>query len=195
MVFERAIIDLDKLKPHGIEMWLHSIRRYQFASSFVRATDSVLDLCCGTGYGTSILSQSGDYVLGLEKSAEAVKYARKKYPYCFFENEDITEYGYQVSFDVITMFECLDHLKKEDGLIVLEKASVICKEAMLLSLPQDQKFNTNSYHLAEWSDTELKEELHKCFSIVLTFGQSWSTGQIVYPYDERRSMTIFVGIK
>jgi len=66
---------------------------------------------------------------------------------------------------------------------------------MFLSLPQDQKFETNPHHLAEWTDIELKKELEKYFSRVMLFGQSWATGSIYYPYEERRSITVFVGIK
>ena len=195
MTFERAVIDLEKLAPHGIEMWLHSIRRYQFVASYLKNTDWVLDICCGTGYGAAIMAKDAGYVLGIDRNTEAIIFAKEKYPNCNFKAQDILEFKFEHKFKVITMFECLDHLGKSDGLHLLEKVSGHCNDMVILSLPQDQKFDTNKYHLAEWTDKELKAVLEKYFKRVILFGQSWSTGQIFFPYDERRSMTIFIGSK
>ena len=191
---ERAIIDLEKLKPYGIEKWLHHLRRYQFVATFLRETDAVLDICCGTGYGTAIMSEVAECVMGIDK-IEAIDFAKKHYPSCRFLVRDIAKYDFPYTYDVITMFECLDHLEKKDGLDILAKAAKSCRSMMFLSLPQDQKLDITPYHLAEWNDVELKSELGKHFSRVMLFGQSWVTGSIYYPYEERRSITVFVGVK
>jgi len=193
-IHERAIIDLEKLKPHGIEMWLHHIRRYQFATTFLKETDTVLDICCGTGYGSSIMSEVAEKVTGIDR-LEAIDYAKSHYPSCRFLVRNVVQYEFPVTYDVVTMFECLDHLEKEDGLNLLSRAAGSCRGFMFLSLPQDQKFDTNPYHLAEWTSEKLKATLGKYFDRVILFGQSWASGVISYPYDERRSITVFLASK
>lgn len=179
----------------GFERTLHSVRRYQFAASFLRASDNVLDICCGTGYGTAIMSKEAKCVVGIDVDQSAVEFAEAHYPYCNFIKRDIALHEFNVICDVATMFESLDHFKKDIGKNILGRAAHNCNGIMFLSLPQDQNFGGNPYHLAEWSDIELKAELEKYFSRVVLFGQSWSTGAIAYPYDGRRSITVFVAIK
>lgn len=194
-IFERAVIDLEKLKPHGVEMWLHSIRRYQFAASYLTKQDSVIDICCGSGYGTDIMAQRAKSVLGIDKSIEAIKFAKEKYPACDYREIDIVHREFHFSYNIAVLFEGLDHIGKEDGKKLLAKLPKICTDMAFLSLPQDQRLEANPYHLAEWAAEELKEELERYFHRVVLFGQSWSSGIISYPYDERRSITVFLALQ
>ena len=195
VVAEQAIINLDAFKECSLETTLHHIRRYQFVTNCLRPDDSVLDICCGSGYGTSIMGSVAKNVRGIDKNTAAIAFAKEKYPGCKFQAQNILLYDFPYRHNVITMFECLDHLPKNSGLEMLNKVRQSCQNILFLSLPQDQKLGTNPYHLAKWTDTELKEELEKYFKRVVLFGQSWASGQIYFPYEERRSITVFMAVK
>src|SRR5437764_725108 len=54
--------------------------RYQFAARWVR-NKSVLDIACGTGYGSSLLLQAGAReVVAIDRNHAALAFARQHYP-------------------------------------------------------------------------------------------------------------------
>lgn len=71
---------------------------------------SILDLGCGIGWLTGILSQFGP-TLGVELSSLAVKEAKKRYPTAQFVQADILNWKYpQGTFDLVVSQEVLEHL-------------------------------------------------------------------------------------
>ena len=63
----------------GKELYYEHINRYQFAGGFVKKK-KVLDLACGSGYGSKMLSSAGaNNVVGLDISKTAIEYAENKY--------------------------------------------------------------------------------------------------------------------
>jgi 2-polyprenyl-3-methyl-5-hydroxy-6-metoxy-1,4-benzoquinol methylase len=55
------------------------LERYRYAEQFVAGKD-VLDVACGTGYGSAILARAGARsVTGLDVSPEAVQFADQNY--------------------------------------------------------------------------------------------------------------------
>src|SRR2546429_1303578 len=71
---ERVIpgqVDADLLNEH--------MARYAFAARLSRRKQ-VLDAGCGAGYGSAELARAAAGVLGIDKSAEAVSFARAEYP-------------------------------------------------------------------------------------------------------------------
>src|SRR5450631_1439685 len=51
---------------------------YQFLLQFVAGKD-VLDVGCGTGYGSDYLASAARSVIGIDLSSRAVAFARKRY--------------------------------------------------------------------------------------------------------------------
>src|SRR4051794_32573767 len=59
--------------------WAEHRTRYAFASELA-AGRRVLDVACGSGYGSRILADAGaDTVVGVDLDADAVVYARQRY--------------------------------------------------------------------------------------------------------------------
>jgi 2-polyprenyl-3-methyl-5-hydroxy-6-metoxy-1,4-benzoquinol methylase len=75
----------------------------------------ILDLGCGSGWLTSILSRFGPTV-GLDLSPGAIESARVKYPGVFFGTADLSA-GFRVTekFDVIVSHEVIEHLEDQAG--------------------------------------------------------------------------------
>lgn len=192
VVIERAEIKLGEMA--GIETKLHHLRRYQFASQFLTNQDAVLDLCCGTGYGSAIMAKHALLVDGIEIDQDAVAYARENNlaPNVAFTCADITALGSIEGYNVVTMFECLDHIPKADGLRIIDMIGRQVKGMFFASLPENQLIGVNDYHLAEWNIEELKSELQKHFNRVAILGQTWNSGTIAFPYDERRAISVIM---
>src|ERR1700724_2556891 len=61
------------------DLWAEHMARYAFAARL--ATQArVLDIGCGTGYGTAELAQHAESATGIDISSEAIAYAREHYP-------------------------------------------------------------------------------------------------------------------
>ena len=57
---------------------LEHIHRYKFALNYVKSK-KILDIACGEGYGSNILSSEAEKVLGIDISSESINYAKNKY--------------------------------------------------------------------------------------------------------------------
>ena len=67
---------VEGLTPRRI--WLDHIERYKFSNQYVDGK-IVLDISCGTGYGSKILYEAGAYkVIGIDISNEAINFAQNK---------------------------------------------------------------------------------------------------------------------
>ena len=78
-------ISLERIVPNdlpwfGKKIYLEHLERYKFALQYIKHK-VVVDLGCGVGYGAWLLAQSEpDRVIALDKSKEAIIYAKKYYP-------------------------------------------------------------------------------------------------------------------
>jgi 2-polyprenyl-3-methyl-5-hydroxy-6-metoxy-1,4-benzoquinol methylase len=88
------------------------LARYRFATRYV-SNKSVLDIACGTGYGTRMLLDGGaTCVEGVDISAETISFAQENYGssriiYC---NGDIRSFNNGNKYDVIVSFETIEHV-------------------------------------------------------------------------------------
>ncbi len=106
-------------------------------------TPHMLDLGCGIGWLTGILSQFGP-TLGVELSPFAIEEARKRYPLAQFVQADVLNWDHpSKSFDVVVSQEVLEHMEdqakyldiaanllKEDGWLILTTPNRKILEAM-----------------------------------------------------------------
>jgi SAM-dependent methyltransferase len=100
-----------KLSPR---MMADHIARYRFAQEFVKGKD-VLDIACGTGYGSALLLEAGAAsVTGMDISEEALRFAREKYGRdgITFRQRDVCSLESPDSFDFIVSFETLEHVSQ-----------------------------------------------------------------------------------
>jgi len=125
--------------------------RYQFASKFVR-NKKVLDIACGSGYGSAILAKAGAaLVVGMDKDAEAVKIASAKDPLdnLIYKEGDATDIeARDAEFDVVVSFETIEHLQEQDK-YAMELSRVVSDDGLVLvSTPNKQVFGgRNPFHV------------------------------------------------
>ena len=123
----------------GERAWMAQdhLARYGWAARFA-ANRRVVDLGCGTGYGSYILSMVARFVLGLDVCAETVSHAERTFAnrVCQFWQANI-ERDHIPPAELYVCFECLEHLERPGELVARLGAP------LLYSLPIG---NTSRYH-------------------------------------------------
>lgn len=115
------------------------IMAYMYAIPLVKGK-MVADLCCGTGYGTRLLSEAADTVIGYDYSKDAIDYCNsRKLPNTRYHQADVERLNH-ISTDVITCMQGLEHL--DDPKDVIRKN--LDKE-WIFALPYDRD-DTNLHH-------------------------------------------------
>lgn len=92
-------------------------QRYNFARDYCN-NKNVLDIACGCGYGSYILSEQASKVTGLDCSEEAIDYANKYYS---SQNSSFHQFNLLEDdckhllnkFDIVVSFETIEHLDLE----------------------------------------------------------------------------------
>ncbi|MBN1927726.1 MAG: class I SAM-dependent methyltransferase [Prolixibacteraceae bacterium] len=79
---------------------------YKYGEEIVRLLDpqlheTVLDLGCGTGDLTKMISDSCKTIIGFDNSVEMIKTARKNYPDILFYKADASDFKFNRKFDAV----------------------------------------------------------------------------------------------
>lgn len=157
------------------------LARYAFVKKFVFGKD-VLDIACGTGYGSNELGSVARGVWGVDVSISCIEYActhfiRDNLTYicadgtgnCFQPN----------TFDVICSFETIEHLDERDRRrFVRNLASWLRPNGKLILSTPNKKITSpwskkplNPYHVIEFSRSGLEKELENEFFVLERLGQ------------------------
>ena len=91
------------------DLWAEHVARYAFAQRLAPGR-RVLDLGCGTGYGTvGLAKHSRELVAGVDCSVEAIEYAVTNFPGPHFLRASATMLPFcESSFDLICAFEVIE---------------------------------------------------------------------------------------
>ena len=82
---------------------------------------SLLDLACGDGFLTVMLSEHFERVVGVDAWEQAIEKARRHCPKATFCASTIEQFDIKEKFDVITMINVMEHV--DDPIEVLKKAA------------------------------------------------------------------------
>lgn len=104
---------------------------------------SVLDVGCGIGYGTNLISSIADEAEGIDISEEAISECKLNY-YNKFTVSSIEEYEPDELFDVVTCFEVIEHISSMDAGINAIKRITKPRGMVLMSMPIFQ--GRNPFH-------------------------------------------------
>jgi ubiquinone/menaquinone biosynthesis C-methylase UbiE len=157
--------------------------RYKLAAKLA-AGKTVLDIACGSGYGSKILSEAGAAkVIAVDINKEAVAEAEKRYGAedLLFKSgnaEKIEEAD--ETFDLAVSFETIEHLPDAEKYLA-EISRVLKKEGMaLISTPNKDVFGQkNPYHLHEFTGKEFEDTLKKYFANVLILEQANGLASVI----------------
>lgn len=163
--------------------------RYEYIKEIV-AGKSVLDIACGEGYGSSLLSSNAASVVGVDIDPESINFAREKY-----SNKDNLEFLLgsvtdiplaDKSIDVVVSFETIEHISEHD--MMLNQLSRVLKDdgVLVISTPDkkvytDESGEVNRFHVKELYRNEFKELLNNFFENVMILGQRFITISTILP--------------
>lgn len=158
--------------------------RYQFASQFV-AGKTVIDIACGTGYGSALLADQGDavQVIGIDISTDAVDYATRRYqrPNTSFlvGSAEKIPLGDRVG-DVVVSFETIEHV--QDGDAVIREFFRILRPGgrLIISTPNQWPLDIAPFHTKVYCRSSFVELLQTCFSVEQLFNQNSGSD---FPYN------------
>ena len=131
--------------------------RYEFAARLC-AGKRVLDLCCGSGYGTAILAAGALEAVGVDNDAATVETARatlgRELANVSFELADAVAYlSGEIAgrFDVVACFEGLEHLQDLDRALELLRGHADRGVRIVASVPNDRLFGAdNPFHATKF---------------------------------------------
>lgn len=170
------------------------ISRYRFAAGYVK-NKKVLDIACGSGYGSKILKEHGAiYLTGIDISQETIDYAKGKYTDdgLNFIPGNILHIGFpDNSFDIVVSFETIEHIKdyrkalseirrvlKENGLLIISSPNRrLTSPKKSINEPPD-----NEHHYVEFSKEEFASLLSEHLKIIRFYGQRPINKIFLIPY-------------
>lgn len=156
--------------------------RYIFALAYVKEK-KVLDIACGTGYGSAKLAGVASSVIGVDISKESIAYAIEHYsgPKVSFLERSATDSDLfsAETFDVIVSFETIEHLDVVQRRLFLLNLHKWLKPngILILSTPNKTvtspftRYPMNPHHVIEFSLTDLERELAPLFQASSVYGQ------------------------
>lgn len=157
---ERFYLDMDELnkieRQYALEM---HYMRYHFARQSVYGV--VLDISCGCGYGTYMLTQKTpgvSHVIGVDISHEAIDYANKHYKNS--KNEficsSIENFTYDKQINYAVCIETIEHLENIEEMVNLFERLKI--DEVLITYPTRKTTHYNPYHLHDLNINDINEK-------------------------------------
>jgi ubiquinone/menaquinone biosynthesis C-methylase UbiE len=153
-------------------LYQEALARYVFAAKNLESFHlKVLDLACGTGYGSKYLSDHGHHVTGLDVNHEAIAYANKHYgkQVSFLVGDCLKIPFPDQTFDAVCAFEIIEHLGETKKFLVEIKRVLKKNGIVILSTPNG--FVENDYHVLGFNAQSLSSILRESFSDVQIYGQ------------------------
>jgi SAM-dependent methyltransferase len=152
------------------------LKRYQFAAPWCRDAE-VLDAGCGVGYGSAFLGEVARRVVGVDRDASAIAYARERYarPNVEFLVGDVLRLAFtDASFDAVCSFETIEHVDDVDALLG-ETARVLRPGGVFVaSTPRADRTTAspeNPFHRMELARADFEALLRRFFGDVELYGQ------------------------
>lgn len=138
---------------------------------------SILDLSCGTGYGTDYLGSEAGRIVGVDCASDVVVKSRADYPRSnvAFLAMDGCALGFRdASFDCIVSQDTIEHIQN-DQRFVFELTRVLKPNGILIIFTPHGKgrgmIPKDPYHVREYTHEEFKALLAPHFSTIRWYGR------------------------
>ena len=175
-MLERWLPGFCKLHTHQEHMY-----RYEWVKDFVK-NKKVLDIACGTGFGSYILASNGGAaeVTGCDIDERSVKYAsyKNKHPHISFSVQNAEAIRLEKKFDIVVSFETIEHLNKPEAFLQNVNAMMNDDGFFFVSTPisyvDHNEKPDNIYHVTEWGFKRFQAIVSQYFSIQDIFLQLYN---------------------
>jgi len=170
----------------GFQIACEHIHRYLFALRWAGGKQ-VLDLACGSGYGSALLAQHARHVWAIDLDENTILGASKDWggANVSYIRGDAAQLPFRSgSMDLVVAMEALEHIKDQEKL-VWEISRVCCASGVaLISTPNravysDTRQYVNPFHVKELYLDEFCNLLKQHFAYVQIIGQQMQAGSLL----------------
>ncbi|GEM_PF-2181002 len=167
---------IERIVPHvvGQKLYVFHLKRYKFAASFLRQKN-ILDVGCGTGYGSFLLASEAAKVTGIDISEKAIGFAKEHY---LRDNLSFHTMGWSdmpglnSKFDGIVALEFFEHIDEHEKFLEMARTLLEKEGLLILSTPnRNRSEGSNPFHAQEFNPYELESVLNKHFKNFTLYGQ------------------------
>lgn len=177
---------------------LEHLHRYYVARE-ISADRDVLDIACGEGYGSEILSSRARSVIGVDINSVAIAHARAAYErpgLSFLEGSATAIPIDDNSVDLIVSFETIEHLTEQEEMLVELKRVLRPGGVLLISSPNKAVYSDmtgyqNPFHLKELYTQEFIDLLASHFRNTRHYGQKTSAASVIASADSAGQVLIY----
>jgi protein-L-isoaspartate O-methyltransferase len=183
---ERVIpdqVNVDLLNEH--------MARYMFAARLA-AGKRVLDAGCGAGYGSAALAPTAQKVVGIDRAADAVGFAREHYraPNLEFQKASCAALPFpNAAFDLVVAFEIIEHLDAWREFLLEVRRVLAPAGQFIVSTPNRLYYQesrgakgANPFHVHEFDFEEFRRELKLFFPHVAMYLENHTEGITFQPH-------------
>lgn len=180
VIGERIIPEEFRVAKTQYLLYLRHLFAYDFTvRNLLGEKSTVLEVGCGSGYGTHLISKKAGKVIGLDVDRKAIEYTTGKYGSgnCRFSVYDGRTIPYaDKTFDAVVSFQVIEHV--DEDLNYAAEAYRVLKTGGLLILTTPNKTYRlkpgqkpwNRYHKREYYPEELENVLRSKFSDIMVWG-------------------------
>jgi 2-polyprenyl-3-methyl-5-hydroxy-6-metoxy-1,4-benzoquinol methylase len=168
----------------NIENIIFHLSRYKFVRRQIDSSVKLIEIGCGTGYGSYFLSKYCNSVLGIDIDQDSIEKCKR------FQKENLSfqkinilndkefEFIRNLEFDVVVCFEVIEHMSRQRALKLLKRIKKIKKEkgfafiSTVKRLPSKEKTrNRQIHHVHEYSIDAFRNDLKSIFDSVIILSQ------------------------
>lgn len=146
------------------------LKRYEFAKELIDVGAVCGDFACGTGYGSVLIADKANKVIGADIDSKVVNTIQVRYKEkanVNFLNENLLNLNFNNLFDTILSFETIEHFEEDDIRLLLKIFANALKEKgqLIFSTPYMQEksegamklgfhltFDINEKKIEDWLD-------------------------------------------
>jgi len=149
---------------------------YEIVLTYLTGNMTVLDIACGVGYGTNLLAQKVQKVIGVdidEKTIDNIKEEFSDVKNLEFCLANVLQTGFEYDcFDLIASMETIEHIPDEHQYLQEMKRILKPNGYFIFSTPQNRlgHIPMNNNHIKEYRLDELIELTEQYFKIEKTIG-------------------------
>jgi SAM-dependent methyltransferase len=174
------------------EIWYEHWHRYAFVRRLVQGK-RVLDIACGEGYGSALLSDGAVEVVGVDIDAASIAHARERYgarKNLSYETGDAAALELaDARFDVVVCFETLEHVQAQERMLAGFARVLTDDGILIISSPDRHEYSevsgfNNEFHVRELDRDELLALLRPHFSAVRLYGQKLVFNSAIFALDQ-----------
>ncbi len=155
-------------------MFLRHLRAYEYVKDFVK-DKNVLEIGCGSGYGSKFLSQYAKSITTVDLDNDSLEYAKKN------NNNNNIEYIHanilnginkeDQTYDIAISFQVIEHIDPKDSEKYLNEIKRLLKpDTLIIITTPNRKFRLypfqkpkNKYHKIEYTPIQIYKLLNKHF--------------------------------